>query len=158
MIPYTNWVLITGCDSGFGLLTAQQLLALGYSVTAICLTEEGCHRLRQTTTYPSRLHAIQCDITNSNDLQRLQSELNSYKGGKLWSIVNNAGIVIPGYLDHLTVADFRKVMEVNCEKPPPLIHPSPHTLTHPGSPYFYHYQVMKSIPPFFGAETGVHDS
>lgn len=113
MIPYTHWVLITGCDSGFGLLTAQQLLALGYCVIAISLTEEGCQRLRQTATYPSRLHVIQCDITNSNDLERLQSELNSYQGGKLWAIVNNAGIVIPGYLDYLTVADFRKVMEVN---------------------------------------------
>lgn len=113
VIPYSRWVLITGCDSGFGLFTAQQLLLQGFGVVGICLTQAGCQRLSETVTSPARLHALQCDITNPADLERLQSELNSYSKGKLWAIVNNAGIAIPGYLDYLTEADFRKVMEVN---------------------------------------------
>lgn len=113
VIPYARWVLITGCDSGFGFLTAQQLLSQGYGVIAICLTEEGCQCLNETATHPARLITIQCDITVPNDLKRLQSELISFTGGKLWAIVNNAGIAIPGYLDYLSEMDFRKVMEVN---------------------------------------------
>ncbi len=113
MIPYSRWVVVTGCGSGFGLLTAQQLLAKGYGVIAVCRTEDGCQRLRSTVTSSARLRTVQCDITVPGDRDRLRSELAACHRGDLWALVNNAGTVIPGYTDYLTDADFRNVMEVN---------------------------------------------
>jgi len=113
MLPYTRWVVVTGCGSGFGLLTAQQLLARGYGVIAVCRTDDGCQRLRSTVTAPARLRTVQCDITIAGDRDRLRSEMTTCLRGDLWALVNNAGTVIPGYADYLTDADFRSVMEVN---------------------------------------------
>lgn len=113
ILPYRRWVLITGCDSGFGYLAAQQLLDQGFGVIALCLTEQGCLNLSKGQRPNAQLQTIQCDISRPDDLQRLQDELAKYGDGKLWAVVNNAGIAIPGNIDFLDVDDFRKVMEVN---------------------------------------------
>lgn len=113
VIPYRRWILITGCDSGFGYLAARQLLARGFGVIALCLTEKGCRDLLKETQPDQQLQTIQCDISNPDDLKRLQGELKSYEDGKLWAVVNNAGIAIPGNIDFLTPEDFLRVMEVN---------------------------------------------
>lgn len=113
MIPYRRWILVTGCDSGFGYLAAQQLLDQGFGVIALCLTEAGCHHLSQGNPPDAQLQAIQCDISKPDDLNRLQAELAKYGNGKLWAVVNNAGIAIPGNVDFLAIDDFRKVLEVN---------------------------------------------
>jgi NAD(P)-dependent dehydrogenase (short-subunit alcohol dehydrogenase family) len=113
VIPYRCWILITGCDSGFGYLAARQLLERGFGVIALCLTEQGCHDVSKNVQPYVQLHPIQCDISQPEDLKRLQAELLKYGDGKLWAVINNAGIAIPGNIDFLNMDDFRKVMEVN---------------------------------------------
>ena len=113
IIPYRRWVLITGCDSGFGYLAAQQLLDRGFGVIALCLTEQGCQDVSKGKQPSAQLQTIQCDVSRSDDLNRLKAELIKYGDGKLWAVVNNAGIAIPGNADFLTLDDFRRVMEVN---------------------------------------------
>lgn len=113
VVPYRRWILITGCDSGFGYLAARQLLDRGFGVIALCLTEQGCQDVSKGMQPYAQLHTIQCDISRSDDLKRLQAELPKYGDGKLWAVVNNAGIAIPGNVDFLDMDDFRKVMEVN---------------------------------------------
>lgn len=113
VLPYRRWVLITGCDSGFGCLAARQLLERGFGVIALCLTEQGCQDVSRGIEPHAQLRSIQCDISKPDDLKRLQAELQYFEDGKLWAVVNNAGIVIPGYVDFLDVDDFRRVMEVN---------------------------------------------
>jgi NAD(P)-dependent dehydrogenase (short-subunit alcohol dehydrogenase family) len=113
IIPYRRWVLITGCDSGFGYLAAKQLLDRGFGVIALCLTEQGCQDVSKGKPPSAHLQTIQCDVSRSDDLERLKAELVKYGDGKLWAVVNNAGIAIPGNADFLTLDDFRRVMEVN---------------------------------------------
>ncbi len=113
MIPYRRWVLITGCDSGFGFSAAQQLLERGFGVIALCLTEQGCQAVLKGKQPDAKLQTIQCDVSKSDDLARLEAELAKYDDGKLWAVVNNAGIAIPGNVDFLDMDDFRRVMEVN---------------------------------------------
>ena len=105
-------IVITGCDSGFGLATAETLSAQGYPVIATCMTEAGIAHLK-----PIVADVIYCDVTSEENVLSLSSAVNSYldnhEGSKLWTLVNNAGIIATGYVDWVAMGEFRKLMEVN---------------------------------------------
>ena len=105
-------VIITGCDSGFGLATALKLTSQGYLVISTCMTKDGIDRLRNVVEV-----VIYCDVTNEENVQALYKETNEYlqkhKGTELWTLVNNAGVIANGYVDWMSMDIFRNVMEVN---------------------------------------------
>ncbi|NWU73262.1 H17B6 dehydrogenase, partial [Pterocles burchelli] len=108
-----KFVLITGCDSGFGQQLARQLDARGLRVLATCLTEPGAARLRATTS--SRLQTIILDVTSSQSIAATAAWVRERVGDQgLWGLVNNAGIASPtGLNEWLTREDFAKVLDVN---------------------------------------------
>ena len=116
-------VIITGCDTGFGHQTAIKLYKMGFSVLATCLTENGKRDLLKETDTLCRdehnsFHCIIVDITNDDDIVGLKGYLmeeclSKPLSLKLWSIINNAGIMKTAEFDLLTVDDFKNVMEVN---------------------------------------------
>ncbi|NXE57670.1 H17B6 dehydrogenase, partial [Casuarius casuarius] len=61
-----KYVLITGCDSGFGNLLARQLDARGLRVLAACLTEPGAAQLRAAAS--PRLQTLVLDVTSSESI------------------------------------------------------------------------------------------
>ena len=65
--PEGKYVLIIGCDSGFGRETAIRLDEMGVCVLATCLTVEGEQRLKSVTT--DRLKTLHLDVTNSQQIQ-----------------------------------------------------------------------------------------
>ena len=77
-----RYILITGCDSGFGQLAAKRFDALGCHVIAACLTEEGLKKVREMCS--SRLTTISLDISKpesvENCLQRVTEILPPNKG------------------------------------------------------------------------------
>ena len=81
-------VLITGCDTGFGALSAIELSDSGYRVVAACLTEEGVARLDQKVTL-----SIVCDVTKEDDVIKLATAVEKLaidENLNLWAVVNNA--------------------------------------------------------------------
>ena len=64
-----KYVLITGCDSGFGRATAIQLDKMGVCVLATCLTEEGEQSLKSATS--NKMKTFQLDVTNSEQIKRV---------------------------------------------------------------------------------------
>ena len=68
MVPRLSekYVLITGCDSGFGNPLARQLDARGLRVLAACLTETGAARLRAAAS--PRLQTVLLDVTSSHSI------------------------------------------------------------------------------------------
>ena len=62
-----KYILVTGCDSGFGQLLVQRLDMLGFNVFATCLTESAQRRLREITS--SRLMTLTLDITNKEQVR-----------------------------------------------------------------------------------------
>ena len=62
-----KYVLITGCDSGFGRLTAIALDKMGVCVLATCLTKEGEQSLKSVTS--DKLKTFQLDVTNSEQIK-----------------------------------------------------------------------------------------
>lgn len=64
-----KYVLITGCDSGFGHEMAVRLDKMGVFVLATCLTEEGGQSLKSVAS--DRLKTFQLDVTNSQQIKSL---------------------------------------------------------------------------------------
>ncbi|NWI71534.1 RDH16 dehydrogenase, partial [Todus mexicanus] len=114
-VPWLSekYVLITGCDSGFGNLLARQLDARGLRVLAACLSEAGAARLRADAS--PRLQTVLLDVTSSQSVAAAAAWVRERVGHQgLWGLVNNAGIAIPsGPNEWMTKSDFVKVLDVN---------------------------------------------
>ncbi|KAG9470312.1 hypothetical protein GDO78_018206 [Eleutherodactylus coqui] len=108
-----KYVLITGCDSGFGNVAAKQLDKRGMNVLAACLTQKGAENLKKETS--SRLKTVILDVTDSQSVNDTAAWVASIVGDKgLWGLVNNAGISTPcAPNEWLTKEDFSKILNVN---------------------------------------------
>uniref|UniRef100_A0A3B3Q6T1 Retinol dehydrogenase 1 n=1 Tax=Paramormyrops kingsleyae TaxID=1676925 RepID=A0A3B3Q6T1_9TELE len=109
-----KFVLVTGCDSGFGNLLAHQLDQKGFHVIATCLTEKGCMDLKAETSW--RLKAVLLNVTDNGHsvvLSRIPVS-NTLSHAGLWGLVNNAGRSIPvGPSEWMQMEDFRNILNVN---------------------------------------------
>ncbi|TMV48969.1 SDR family oxidoreductase [Paenibacillus mesophilus] len=107
--------LITGTSSGFGLLTAVELARLGYRVIAT---------MRHTGDQGALLDAagragaaplvevMRLDVTDAETIERVVSEVMS-RYGRVDVLVNNAGFALGGFVEELTMEDWRLQMETN---------------------------------------------
>ena len=68
-----KYVLITGCDSGFGRETAIKLDEMGVYVMATCLTKEGEQSLKSVTS--DKLKTFRVDVTNSQQINDVYREV-----------------------------------------------------------------------------------
>ena len=64
---HNKYVLITGCDTGFGKNTAIRLDELGFRVIAGCLTKEGQENLQSVCS--DRLVSVLMNVTDSKQIQ-----------------------------------------------------------------------------------------
>ncbi|MEE6471621.1 hypothetical protein FKM82_009316 [Ascaphus truei] len=108
-----KYVLITGCDTGFGNLLAKQLDRRGLRVLAACLTEKGAEDLKKETS--SRLQTVILDVTDSQSVSSAAKSVTSTVGDAgLWGLVNNAGFAIGLAPNEWQMKDdFIKVLNIN---------------------------------------------
>lgn len=87
--PRGRFVMITGCDSGFGREIALRLDRLGSYVLATCLTQKGAEELKSLTS--ARLNVFIMDVTNSEQIQetfgKVQKKLMEADSGKMVTLV-----------------------------------------------------------------------
>ena len=112
------YVLVTGCDGGFGRSLVLQLSGLGFKVIAACYTFEGAEYLKQVAT------TVQADLRTEKGVQRVVSATRGALklGGKLYAIVNNAAMCHPGNVEWVQPSAFKEVMDLNFHAPVALIH------------------------------------
>jgi 11-cis-retinol dehydrogenase len=108
--PNGKYVLISGCDTGFGNGLAIELDKQGFHVLAGIYNPNNKDSL--TKLLSSRATIFQLDITRQEDIDAAY-ELISKKTNTLHALVNNAGIGACGYIDWITMDSIRKVMDVN---------------------------------------------
>ncbi|XP_069089423.1 retinol dehydrogenase 7-like [Pleurodeles waltl] len=108
-----KYVLITGCDSGFGSLLARYLDRRGMHVLAACPTPKGAEQLNEATSH--RLQTVFLDVTKTDSVAVMAEWVKGQVGKKgLWGLVNNAGIGFPmAPNEWLTKEDYQKVISVN---------------------------------------------
>ena len=78
-----KFVLITGCDSGFGRETAIRLDRMGVCVLATCLTKLGEESLKSVTS--KQLQTFQLDVTNAQQVKEVYEEVK----GRIPSVTGN---------------------------------------------------------------------
>lgn len=105
-----KYVLISGCDSGFGYLATKRLEQLGFHIVATCLTDDGFHKLSRECS--SRVIPVKVDITQENEVEALYTRVAELTD-QLHALVNNAGIAIGSYVDTSSMSEYHKVMDVN---------------------------------------------
>ena len=75
-----KFVLITGCDSGFGRGIAIKLDEMGVRVLATCLTKQGEQNLKSATS--QKLKTFQMDVTNSQQIEEVFQKVKRLLDGK----------------------------------------------------------------------------
>ncbi|UXI17712.1 protein disabled [Sarcoptes scabiei] len=111
-------ILITGCDSGFGLGLAEALYARGFYIFATCLDTESLGAKKLKNLNDERILITQLNVTDDASVKKAKKEVEDYlvrhKDVSLWALVNNAGVMSLceiefGNLDHIY-----KQIEINC--------------------------------------------
>lgn len=107
-------VFITGCDTGFGHMTALRLHEKGYKVFAGCLFPDGEGASRLKAKCPDQLTVVPLDVTSDVSVTEAAALIRDTLGDKcLWGVVNNAGIYRHGDVELCELETYRKVWEVN---------------------------------------------
>ncbi|KAK3108277.1 hypothetical protein FSP39_004716 [Pinctada imbricata] len=108
------YIVITGCDTGFGRIAALRFDALGMHVFAGCLQGSSIKELKEKCS--NRLTPIILDVTKQDHIQNLTSVVkeNLPEGKGLNGVINNAGISgIAGLVESLSSEQYMGVFKVN---------------------------------------------
>jgi NAD(P)-dependent dehydrogenase (short-subunit alcohol dehydrogenase family) len=107
--------LITGCSSGFGLLTAIELAASGYRVVATMRNlnkRESLDRAAASANVSSRLDIRQLDVTAFDAIPATVADIaRTY--GRIDVLVNNAGFPMAGFAEDIMLSELREQFETN---------------------------------------------
>lgn len=119
-------VLITGCSSGFGELTARTLAEGGHEVYA-SMRDTGGRNAQAATTLRDwaaagdrSLEVVELDVTDDASVRTAVATVEERSGG-IDVVVNNAGALVTGLAEAFSLDDYRWMMDVNVYGPVRLI-------------------------------------
>ena len=106
-------ILITGCSSGFGLLTASRLASRGHQVIATMrnLNKSGALN-EEVKKRGGKVDILELDVTNTATIKSAINTVGS-KYGNIDVLVNNAGYGLSGFFEDLTEEEIRQQFETN---------------------------------------------
>jgi NAD(P)-dependent dehydrogenase (short-subunit alcohol dehydrogenase family) len=108
--PHGKYVLISGCDTGFGHGLAIELDKQGFNVLAGVYNPVNVQVL--SSLLSSRATVFPLDVTSQESIDAAFTLVNE-KTDVLHALVNNAGIGAGGYIDWISIDFIRKMMDVN---------------------------------------------
>lgn len=106
----TSIVLLTGADNGTGFYMAKYLLADGYCVAALDLTDDNLGTL--LAEYPDRLLVLRCDVADETQVNHAV-ETTHRRWGRIDILVNNAALAVFSPFEEKALSDTRREFEVN---------------------------------------------
>lgn len=102
-------VVVTGASTGIGAATAIALVRRGTIVFAGVRNDHDATRLAEQNT---NMRPIILDVTDRASIAAAAESVRA-AGIPLLGLINNAGIVVAGPLEHVSEADLRKQFDVN---------------------------------------------
>jgi NAD(P)-dependent dehydrogenase (short-subunit alcohol dehydrogenase family) len=106
-------VVITGGSRGLGLVVARHLGQEGARIVLAARDQEELERAWQDLQERGvDATTVVCDVGNRDDAQKLIDEAVA-RTGQIDVVINNAGIIQVGPIEHMTIADFEQAMAVH---------------------------------------------
>lgn len=103
-------VVITGGSRGLGLVLARELAEQGARLALVARDEVTLERARQDLSERgAEVLALPCDIGDRDAVEQAVARVVAHYG-RIDALINNAGIIEVGPLEHMTVADFEAAM------------------------------------------------
>jgi NAD(P)-dependent dehydrogenase (short-subunit alcohol dehydrogenase family) len=113
--------LITGGSRGLGLVLARQICAEGGKVALIARDPaELAQAKADLTRRGGRPLTVQCDLLDAGQIQSAVRQIID-RFGKIDVLINNAGIIEVGPLEHMGLEDFERAMRLHFWAPFELI-------------------------------------
>ncbi len=107
-----QYVLVTGVSSGIGYEITRFLIEKGYYVLGSVRKQADAERLRKA--FPQQFHALIFDVCDQSAIDLAVVEVEKkLQGSGLTCLVNNAGYVVNGPLQHLPIEQLQQQFEVN---------------------------------------------
>jgi NAD(P)-dependent dehydrogenase (short-subunit alcohol dehydrogenase family) len=111
-----SWALISGASTGIGRATALELLSKGFHVIAGVRSPAAADRLRQQTASikQGHLETTTLDVTDQFSVDAAVAHASELSGSDgLRVVINNAGVVVPGPVEFVSAAEWRRQFDVN---------------------------------------------
>src|SRR6187401_336238 len=109
-------VVITGGSRGLGLVMARLLAAEGARLTIAARDQEELERAQEDlngyAANPQDIAIVRCDVGVRADAERLVGDAAA-RFGTVDVLINNAGIIQVGPIEHMTHDDFERAMAVH---------------------------------------------
>jgi len=110
----SQYVLVTGCDSGFGSVVVGMLVNKGFGVFATHMMKESAEKLRAVSP---NIEPVMTDITDQGQVDAMAATVKAKLTGdmKLVGLVNNAGLLFQsGPVEWTPAENYTKMFAVNC--------------------------------------------
>jgi NAD(P)-dependent dehydrogenase (short-subunit alcohol dehydrogenase family) len=105
--------VVTGGSRGLGLAIARELVRAGAHVTLLARTAGDLERARgELAAMGGDVVATVCDVGDAQAVACAMSDVLARRG-RIDVLINNAGAIQVGPLEHMTTADFERAMRVH---------------------------------------------
>ncbi len=105
--------MITGGASGIGRGTALAMARQGADVVLADVNDGRLAQVREEiAALGRRVLAVHCDVSRDDDVEHLAQEAEA-KLGPVGLVMNNAGVVLRGALEHVEIADWQWCFGIN---------------------------------------------
>lgn len=112
-----NVVVITGGSRGLGLVLARTLVERGARVAICARDADELGRARaELEQLGGEVFSAQCDVTDRDDVLNFIAAVED-DFGPIDILINNAGVIQVGPLEHMTADDFEHALSVNLRGP-----------------------------------------
>ena len=105
-------VVITGGSRGLGLLMARELRKEGARVALLARNREELARAKELLGDNSSVLTIACDVAEQA-LVRQAIEIVAHHFGRIDMLINNAGVIHVGPIEHMAYGDYHQAMNTH---------------------------------------------
>ncbi|GAA4313581.1 SDR family oxidoreductase [Mucilaginibacter gynuensis] len=112
-------IILTGSNSGFGLLTVQTLAKQGHKVYATMrnVTTKNAEAAKDLSQWAAdnnvQIKIIELDVNDDASVEKAMAEIAADAGGKIDVLINNAGTGFIGLNESLSPAQTNQIFQIN---------------------------------------------